>query len=74
MSEISNELIAIIGTGIALGIFIHRSIKRIDDRLNTVDQSLSARLIAVEKETSRIRGLLEGFGLTGRATLPPPAA
>lgn len=70
MSEISNELIAIIGTGIALGIFIHRSVKRIDDRLNTVDK----RLIAVEKETSRIRGLLEGLGLTGRATLPPPAA
>ena len=33
---------------------------------------LGARLAAVEKETSRLGGLLEGLGLTGR--LPPSAA
>ena len=31
---------------------------------------LEQRLVAVEKETARIGGLLEGLGLTGRAKAP----
>ena len=31
---------------------------------------LERRLVAVEKETARIGGLLEGLGLTGRAKAP----
>ena len=38
----------------------------------TTTGRLGAGLTAVEKETSRLSGLLEGLGLTGR--LPPSAA
>ena len=34
---------------------------------------LESRLLAVEKETARIGGLLEGLGLAGR-TMPPEGA
>ena len=40
--------------------------------ITTTTGRLSTRLTAVEKETSRLSGLLEGLGLTGR--LPPSAA
>ena len=33
----------------------------------TTSGRLGARLTAVEKETARLAGLLEGLGLTGRA-------
>ena len=33
---------------------------------------LENRLVAVEKETARIGGLLEGLGLTGRTKTPDP--
>ena len=38
----------------------------------TTTGRLGSRLTAVEKETARLSGLLEGFGLTGR--LPPTPA
>ena len=34
---------------------------------------IESRLLAVEKETARIGGLLEGLGLAGR-TMPPEGA
>ena len=54
----SPELIAIITAAIALAGLILITTGR-----------LGARLTAVEKETARLSGLLEGLGLTGR--LPP---
>ena len=57
----SDELIAIIGTGIALATLILITTGRLGERLTKV-----------EKETSRLSGLLEGLGLTGRAN--PPTA
>ena len=54
----SPELIAIITAAIALAGLILITTGR-----------LGTRLTAVEKETARLSGLLEGLGLTGR--LPP---
>ena len=54
----SPELIAIITAAIALAGLILITTGR-----------LGAHLTAVEKETARLSGLLEGLGLTGR--LPP---
>ena len=54
----SPELIAIITAAIALAGLILITTGR-----------LGARLTAVEKETARLSGLLEGLGLIGR--LPP---
>ena len=48
--------------GIGLATLILASSGRLAARLTTVD----ARLTAVEKETARLSGLLEGLGLTGR--------
>ena len=60
----SHDTLAIIGTILgAVGVLATLII--------TTTGRLSTRLTAVEKETSRLSGLLEGLGLTGRAT--PPA-
>ena len=48
-------ILAIVGVGVALAGLIVTTWGR-----------LSARLTAVEKETARMAGLLEGLGLTGR--------
>ena len=48
--------------GIGLATLILTSSGRLAAHLTTVD----ARLTAVEKETARLSGLLEGLGLTGR--------
>lgn len=48
-------ILAIVGVGVALATLI----------LTTTGR-LGARLTAVEKETARMSGLLEGLGLTGR--------
>lgn len=48
--------VAIVGVGAALAGLIL-----------TTSGRLGARLTAVEKETARMAGLLEGLGLTGRA-------
>ena len=53
------ELIAILAGWISLAGLMLRLGGRID--------RVEARLAAVEKETARIGGLLEGLGLTGRA-------
>ena len=47
----SPELIAILAVGVSVLAFLGR---------------LSVRLTAVEKETARLSGLLEGLGLAGR--------
>ena len=54
----SPELIAILAGWISLAGLV----LRLSGRLDRVE----ARLAAVEKETARIGGLLEGLGLTGR--------
>ena len=60
----STDTLAIIGTILgAVGVLATLII--------TTTGRLGTRLTAVEKETSRLSGLLEGLGLTGRAT--PPA-
>ena len=56
----SPELIAIITAAIALAGLILITTGR-----------LGARLTAVEKETARLSGLLEGLGLTGRLPSQP---
>ena len=48
--------------GIGLATLILTSSGRLAARLTAVD----VRLTAVEKETARLSGLLEGLGLTGR--------
>ena len=40
----------------------------------TATGRIDARLTAVEKETARLSGLLEGLGLTGRAKPAPSGA
>ena len=60
----SPELIAIIGTGVALA------------GLNvTATIWLASRVSGVEQHIAKIEGLLEGLGLTARVTppAPPPA-
>ena len=60
----SPELVAIIGTGVALaGLNVAAAIR------------LASRVGGVEQRIAKIEGLLEGFGLTRRATppAPPPA-
>ena len=47
--------------GLALGTLILNGQTRLENRL-----------VAVEKETARIGGLLEGLGLTGRTKAPDP--
>ena len=57
----SPELIAIIGTGVALA------------GLNvTATIWLASRVSGVEQRIAKIEGLLEGLGLTGRAIPPAP--
>ena len=60
----SPELIAIIGTGVALaGLNVTATIR------------LASGVSGVEQRIAKIEGLLEGLGLTARATppAPPPA-
>ena len=57
----SPELIAIIGTGVALaGLNVTATIR------------LASRVGGVEQRIAKTEGLLEGLGLTGRTTLPAP--
>ena len=58
------ELIAILAGWISLAGLMLRLGGRID--------RVEARLAAVEKETARIGGLLEGLGLTGRVQTTEP--
>ena len=56
--SMSPELIAILAGWISLAGLVLRLSGRID--------RIEARLTAVERQTARIGGLLEGLGLTGR--------
>ena len=58
IGTMSPELIAILAGWISVAGLVLRLSGRID--------RVEARLAAVEKETARIGGLLEGLGLTGR--------
>ena len=67
MEGLSQEILAVIGTTIALAGLILRQGSRIDKCFVQVDkrfEQIEERLTSVEKETSRIGGLLEGFGLS----------
>ena len=61
----SPELIAIITAAIALAGLNLVTTGRLSARITSVEERLSA----VQQETARLSGLLEGLGLTGR--LPP---
>ena len=52
--------------GIALAGLMRNGLIRLESRLTAVEGRLESRLLAVEKETARIGGLLEGLGLAGR--------
>lgn len=74
------DMWTIIGTGIALAVLIFRLVAwvRSDMKALATDmkegfRQLGERLLAVEEEQARTSGLLEGLGLTGRAT-PTPGA
>lgn len=56
-SDTTAIIFSVIGVGVVLAGLIL-----------TVTEHLSAGLTAVEKETARLAGLLEGLGLTGRTT------
>ena len=60
MEGLSQETLAVIGAAIALAGLILRQGSRIGKRFEQIEE----RLTSVEKETSRIGGLLEGFGLS----------
>lgn len=59
-------IVSVVAVGTTLGVglatLILTSSGRLAARLTAVDE----RLMAVEKETARLSGLLEGLGLTGR--------
>ena len=55
MESNTETILAIVAVGVALAGLIL-----------TTSGRLGARLTAVEKETARMAGLLEGLGLTGR--------
>ena len=59
-------IVTILLVGLALGSLVYRGQARLEGRLVSVEN----RVVAVEKETARIGGLLEGLGLTGRAKAP----
>ena len=67
---VSQETFTIIGVGIALAGIIFASNGRLGDRIDRVE----SRLAAVEKETARTGGLLEGLGLTGQVPHLTPGA
>ncbi len=56
-SDTTAIIFSVIGVGVVLAGLIL-----------TVTGRLSTRLTAVEKETARLAGLLEGLGLVGRTT------
>ena len=60
MAWITPEIIAIVAVGVALAGLVIRGQHRLEDRL-----------LAVEKEQARTSGMLEGLGITGRATQTP---
>ena len=82
------QLFSIIGSVIGVGItlaalivgliaWVRSDVRRLDNDFRTGQTRLETRLLAVEKEQARTSGLLEGLGLTGRATpdsQPQPAA
>lgn len=77
---VSQETLAILGVGIALAGIIFASNGQLGDRIDGLDTRLDRlenridrmdiRLAAVERETARIIGLLEGRDITG---LPLPS-
>ena len=60
-------IISVVGVGATVGVGLATLILISSGRLG-------ARLTAVEKETARIAGLIEGLGLTGRMHPPAGAA
>ena len=69
MDIITTETIAILAVGVSLAIFMWR----MNNTLRADITALGTRLTAVEKETARLGGLLEGLGLSGRLPQPPTA-
>ena len=66
LASTATVIVTILLVGIALAGLVHNGQMRLESRLTAVE----GRLVTVEKETARIGGLLEGFGLAGR-TMPP---
>ena len=59
--------VAIAGLLVGLIAWLRGDMKDRFARLETGQQRLEDRLVAVEKEQARTAGLLEGLGFTGRA-------
>ena len=73
-------IVTILLVGLALAGLMRNGQMRLESRLTAVEGRLESRLgavegrlVAVEKETARIGGLLKGLGLAGR-TKPPESA
>jgi hypothetical protein len=60
----------IIATGVALAVLITYLFAWLRSDMKEGHRALEERLRAVEHEQARVAGLLEGLGLTGRATPP----
>ena len=81
MEGLSQETLAVIGVATALAGPILRQGSRIDKRFDLIDkrfdlidrrlERIQERLTSVGKETSRIGGLIEGPGLSGRTKSAP---
>ena len=74
MEGLSQVTLAVVGATLALAGPILRRGSRIDRRFDLIDRRLERiqeRLTSVGKETSRIVGLIEGPGLSGRMKSAP---
>ena len=74
MEGLSRETLAVIGAATALAGLILRQGSRIDKHFEQVDkrfEQIEERLTSVGKEASRMGGLLEGLGLSGRMKFAP---
>jgi len=70
----SSEAWTIIGTGVALAALNLGLIAWLRSDMKRGHIGLEDRILAVEKEQARTSGLLEGLGLTGRASPDPGTA
>lgn len=63
-------IVTILLVGLALASLMRSALARLEGRLEGRLVAVENRLIAVERETARLGGLLEGLGLVGRAKTP----
>ena len=57
-------IIAIVGLGVALAMFIHAGLGRLEGRIDTLAQRISGmeqRMSAIEQRLARLEGVLDGL-------------